>query len=61
MADIQDLYGHTRPETTMIYAPPEPEQHFAVLERLRRNDGTGTLFPAAPAALAAEVDWPDNA
>ena len=23
VADIQDLYGHTRPETTMIYAPPE--------------------------------------
>ena len=22
VADIQDLYGHTRPETTMIYAPP---------------------------------------
>ena len=23
VADIQDLYGHTSPETTMIYAPPE--------------------------------------
>ncbi len=38
VADIQDLYGHARPETTMIYAPPELEKHQAALERLRRND-----------------------
>ena len=61
VADIQDLYGHTRPETTMISAPPELPTHLAALERLRRNDNTGTLFPAAPAALAGEVDWPDSA
>ena len=61
VADIQDLYGHTRPETTMIYAPRELPKHLAALERLRRNDVTGTLFPAAPAALAGEVDWPDSA
>ena len=51
----------TRPETTMIYAPPKLEKHLAALERLRRTTGTGTLFPAAPAALAAEVDRPDSA
>ena len=41
VADIQDLYGHTRPETTMIYAPPELAKHIDALERLRRNDATG--------------------
>ena len=61
VADIQDLYGHPLPETTMIYAPPELPKHLAALERLRRNDGTGTLFPAGPAPLAGEVDWPDSA
>ncbi len=29
VADIQDLYGHTRPETTMIYAPPQLAKHLA--------------------------------
>ena len=32
VADIQDLYGHTRPETTMIYAPPELPKHLAALD-----------------------------
>ena len=40
VADIQDLYGHTRPETTIIYAPPELEKHRAALERLRRKRRT---------------------
>ncbi len=52
VADIQRSYGHTRPETTMIYTPPELPNHLAALERLRRNAGTGTLFPARPAPLA---------
>lgn len=34
VADIQDLYGHTNPETTMIYAPPELEKHSQAIERL---------------------------
>ena len=38
VADIQDLYGHTHPETTKIYAPPELAKHRAALERLRRSD-----------------------
>ena len=42
----------------MIYAPPELPKHLAALERLRRHDGAGTLFPAAPAARAGE--WPDS-
>ncbi len=42
LADIRNLYGHTRPETTMIYAPLELEQHRAALERLRRDDGART-------------------
>ena len=46
VADIQDLYGHTRPETTMIYAPPELAKHRAALERLRREEGTGAPEPS---------------
>lgn len=38
IADIQDLYGHTRPETTMIYAPPELAKHHAAIQRLRTTD-----------------------
>ena len=38
LADIQDLYGHTDPETTMIYAPPQLKKHVAALERLRDAD-----------------------
>ena len=38
VADIQDLYGHTRPETTMIYAPPQLAKHLAAIERLRQDD-----------------------
>ncbi len=50
VADIQDLYGHTRPETTMIYAPPELAKHRAALERLRRDDATRAPFPAGTAS-----------
>ncbi len=38
VADIQDLYGHTDPETTMIYAPPQLQKHAAAIERLERAD-----------------------
>ena len=38
VADIQDLYGHTDPETTMIYAPPQLQKHAAAIERLKRAD-----------------------
>ncbi len=47
VADIQDLYGHSRPETTMIYAPPELAKHRAALERLRWTDAAGDPFQAA--------------
>ena len=57
VADIQDLYGHTRPETTMIYAPPELAKHLAALERMRRNDATGAPFPAGRPVLAGTVGW----
>ncbi len=40
VADIQDLYGHTDPETTMIYAPPQLQKHAAAVERLERADRT---------------------
>ena len=51
VADIQDLYGHTDPETTMIYAPPQLEKHVAALKRLRdadeaENDGQGMTRPS---------------
>ena len=45
VSDIQDLYGHTSPETTMIYAPPELPKHRAAIERLRRNDATPSASP----------------
>ena len=37
-ADIQDLYGHTDPETTMIYAPPQLQKHADAIARLQRED-----------------------
>ena len=46
VADIQDLYGHTMLETTMIYAPPELAKHRAAMERLRQSDGSGSPAPA---------------
>ena len=51
VADIQDLYGHTNPETTMIYAPPQIAKHAAAIERLRRSDETAQELPG-PARLA---------
>ena len=51
VADIQDLYGHTRPETTMTYAPPELAKHFAALERLRRTDGNSGPEPTGRPVL----------
>ena len=38
VADIQDLYGHTDPETTMIYAPPQLQKHAEAIARLERAD-----------------------
>ncbi len=38
VADIQDLYGHTDPETTMIYAPPQLQKHAEAIERLDHAD-----------------------
>ena len=38
VADIQDLYGHTDPETTMIYAPPQLQKHAEAIARLQRAD-----------------------
>ena len=49
VADIQDLYGHTHPETTMIYAPPLLAKHAAAIERLHAEDG------AAPAPIPARL------
>ena len=48
VADIQDLYGHTSTETTMIYAPPELPKHRAAMERLRDNDAHPPRPPAFP-------------
>lgn len=61
VADIQDLYGHTRPETTMIYAPPELAKHRAALERLRRTDGNGAPFPAGRTVSAGTDSWQNEA
>ena len=45
IADIQDLYGHTDPEITQIYAPPTLAKHLGAIERLR-SPKTGA--PEAP-------------
>ena len=47
LADIQDLYGHTDPETTMIYAPPQLLKHAAAIERLERADRAPAPGPHA--------------
>ena len=47
VADIQDVYGHSRPESTTIYVPPELATHRAALERLRRTDGNGSQVPTS--------------
>ncbi len=41
IADIQDMYGHTNPETTKIYAPAALEKHQKAIERLRAADQQG--------------------
>ncbi|MCY4505843.1 MAG: tyrosine-type recombinase/integrase, partial [Acidobacteria bacterium] len=38
VADIQDLYGHTDPETTMIYAPPQLKKQAEAILRLQGSD-----------------------
>ena len=58
VADIQDLYGHTSPETTMIYAPPELAKHHAAIERLRQNDATEAPSQAgARQVVAGSIGW----
>ena len=42
VADIQDLYGHTHPSTTMIYAPPQLVKHQAAIARLRTLESDRT-------------------
>lgn len=48
MADIQDPYEHTDPETTMISAPPQLQKHSATIERLEHAD-------RAPAPVSSPV------
>lgn len=53
VADIQDLYGHTRPETTMICAPPGSWRRTG-----RPWSDCGRAMPAArPHRLAREFGW----
>ena len=58
VADIQDLYGHTDPETTMIYAPPQLQKHAAAIERLERADRTAD--GVRPAIRLAETAGSDS-
>ena len=46
MVDIQDR-GRTPLTTTRSYAPPALAKHGAVLERLRRQNGTAARLPAS--------------
>ena len=57
----QHLYGHTRPETTMIDAPPELAKHRAALERLRCTDGNGPPLVAGRPVLAGTDGWQSDA
>ena len=41
IADIQEMYGHTNPETTKIYAPAALEKNQKAIERLRAADQQG--------------------
>ena len=50
VADIQDLYGHTNPSTTMVYAPPELVKHQAAIARLRLLESGATPKRLAEAA-----------
>ena len=61
VADFQDLDGHTPPETTMIYAPPELAKHFEALERLRWTDGNGATEPAGRRVVAGANHWQGSA
>ena len=51
--NIQDLYGHTSPETTIIYAPPELAKHHAAIDRLRQSDAQ---HPPSPLGTAVSAD-----
>ena len=48
VADIQDLYGHTDPETTKMYAPSQLEKHREAIGRLRAADEEGAEENASP-------------
>ena len=61
VADIQDLYGHTWPETTMIYTPPELAKHLAALERRRRDDAAGGPEPAGQPVWVGADSWQSRA
>ena len=55
VADIQDLYGHTDPETTEIYAPPGLEKHAKAIKRLQHADEA--TVPAAGGKTAGRNGW----
>ena len=59
-ADILDLYGHTRPATTMIYALPELTTHRATHERLRQTDSNTAPPPAANTTLDGQNHRDDD-
>ena len=54
VADIQDLYGHTNPSTTMIYAPPQLVKHQAAIARLRALESDATRKRLAVPAGSTE-------
>ena len=55
VADIQDLYGHTDPETTMIYAPPLLQKQAAAIARLQRADRAPAPDPPGGIRLAVQA------
>ena len=43
IADIQDIYGHTNPQTTQIYARKDLKKHKKAIRQLRTADGRAAV------------------
>ena len=43
VADIQDIYGHTNPQTTKIYAPKDLKKQQKAIRQLQAADGRAAV------------------
>ena len=60
MGQSQDLYGHTGPKTTMMYARSELANDRDALERLGWTRATGAVAASTP-VLAGPKRWQSDA